>query len=147
MSTFENAVKLTPAEMTTTYLVRNLAPLVDVYVNDAFAAAHRAAPSMVAFQHLLPSAAGLQLAAELDGVVEADGLGDAVADSIGAARIDGVPGTAAPVPTRFRVAMATTPSISPMPRASRSYAAILPPRLRMPSLSTVLQPWMWMIRR
>jgi phosphoglycerate kinase len=39
--------------------VRNLAPLIDYYVNDAFAAAHRNAPSMVAFQELVPSAAGI----------------------------------------------------------------------------------------
>ncbi len=58
MSTFENAVKLKPDEMLETYLVRSLAPLVDYYVNDAFAAAHRNAPSMVAFQELKPTAAG-----------------------------------------------------------------------------------------
>jgi len=58
-STFEDAVKLTPEEMAHTYLVRNLAPLVDYYVNDAFAAAHRSSPSMVAFQELLPSAVGI----------------------------------------------------------------------------------------
>jgi phosphoglycerate kinase len=32
--------------------------LIDIYVNDAFAAAHRNAPSMVAFQELKPTAAG-----------------------------------------------------------------------------------------
>ena len=58
ISTFENAVKLEPADMLNTFLVRGLAPLVDVYVNDAFAAAHRNAPSMVAFQQLKPKAAG-----------------------------------------------------------------------------------------
>ncbi len=57
VSTFESAVKLTPPQMLNTYLVRSLAPLVDCYVNDAFAAAHRNAPSMVAFQEILPSAA------------------------------------------------------------------------------------------
>ncbi len=57
-STFENAVKLKPEEMLDTWLVRGLAPLVDYYVNDAFAAAHRNAPSMVAFQELKPTAAG-----------------------------------------------------------------------------------------
>jgi phosphoglycerate kinase len=66
VSTFEGAVKLTPDEMTRTYLVRNLAPLFDVYVNDAFAAAHRNAPSMVAFQKLLPSAGGRLLVAEVE---------------------------------------------------------------------------------
>ncbi len=58
ISTFENAVKLRPDQMLNTYLVRGLAPLVDFYVNDAFAAAHRNAPSMVAFQELKPTAAG-----------------------------------------------------------------------------------------
>ncbi len=58
ISTFENAVKLEPNEMLQTYLVRSLAPLVDIYVNDAFAAAHRNAPSMVAFQEIKPTAAG-----------------------------------------------------------------------------------------
>jgi phosphoglycerate kinase len=58
-STFEDAAKLTPEEMVHTYLVRNLAPLVNYYVNDAFAAAHRNSPSMVAFQELRPSAAGI----------------------------------------------------------------------------------------
>ncbi len=68
LSTFERDVKLTPEQMAATYLVRKLAPLFDVYVNDAFAAAHRAAPSMIAFQRLLPSAAGLLLATEIAGL-------------------------------------------------------------------------------
>ena len=64
VSTFETVVPLKPEEMLDTYLVRRLAPLADFYVNDAFAAAHRNAPSMVAFQELLPSAGGRQLIAE-----------------------------------------------------------------------------------
>lgn len=66
VSTFENAVKLTPAEMTKTYLVRHLAPLMDLYVNDAFAAAHRNAPSLVGFEELLPSVGGRLLYDEVD---------------------------------------------------------------------------------
>ena len=66
LSTFERDVQLTSQEMAETYLVRHLAPLFDFYVNDAFAAAHRNAPSMVAFQRLLPSAAGRLLIAELE---------------------------------------------------------------------------------
>ncbi len=58
ISTFEDAVKLTPPKMVHTWLVRSLAPLFDLYINDAFAAAHRNCPSMVAFQELLPSGAG-----------------------------------------------------------------------------------------
>ncbi len=65
ISTFENAVKLQPDEMLDTWLVRGLAPLIDYYVNDAFAAAHRNAPSMVAFQELKPTAAGTLLADEV----------------------------------------------------------------------------------
>lgn len=58
VSVFETVVSLTPQEMTKTWLVRQLAPLFDVYINEAFAAAHRYCPSMVAFQEVLPSAAG-----------------------------------------------------------------------------------------
>ena len=58
VSTFEKDVKLTAEQMASTYLVRRLAPLCDVYVNDAFSAAHRNAPSMVAFERLMPSYAG-----------------------------------------------------------------------------------------
>lgn len=58
ISTFENAVKLEAKDMLNTYLVRSLASLCDYYVNDAFAAAHRNSPSMVAFQQILPTAAG-----------------------------------------------------------------------------------------
>lgn len=65
VSTFENAVKLAPADMKKTYLVRSLLPLCDYYVNDAFAAAHRNAPSMVAFQQFLPTAAGLLMEKEI----------------------------------------------------------------------------------
>ena len=65
MTTFEATVKLTPAEMAGTYLVRHLAPLFDLYVNDAFAAAHRRAPSLVAFPEVLPSAGGRLLIEEV----------------------------------------------------------------------------------
>lgn len=68
LSTFERDVNLSKEQMASTYLVRHLAPLFDLYVNDAFAAAHRAAPSMIGFQHLLPSAGGLLLAAEVEGL-------------------------------------------------------------------------------
>ena len=60
VSTFEKDVKLAPEEMKDTYLIRRLAPLFDLYVNDAFSAAHRNCPSMTGFQQVLPSAAGFQ---------------------------------------------------------------------------------------
>lgn len=58
VTAFEKDVKLTPPEMLETWLVRTLAPLHEIYVNDAFSAAHRNHPSMVAFQELLPTAGG-----------------------------------------------------------------------------------------
>ncbi len=48
-----------------TILVSRLAPLFDLYVNDAFATAHRSQASMVGFPCVLPSAAGLLLEKEL----------------------------------------------------------------------------------
>lgn len=66
LSTFVNFVKLTDEQMKNVWHVRTLAPLFDLYVNDAFSAAHRSAPSMVAFPALLPSAAGFQFFAEYE---------------------------------------------------------------------------------
>ncbi len=50
--------KGTPEEQAKTEMVRKLAPLADVFVNDAFAAAHRAHVSIVGFTTVLPSVAG-----------------------------------------------------------------------------------------
>ncbi|UCB44804.1 MAG: phosphoglycerate kinase, partial [Spirochaetota bacterium] len=66
VSTFEDSVKLTPEQMTDVYYVKKLAPLFDCYVNDAFSAAHRNAPSMVSFQEVLPSYGGRLLIEELE---------------------------------------------------------------------------------
>jgi phosphoglycerate kinase len=55
----------TPEEHAKTALVQNLAPLADLFVNDAFAAAHRAHVSMVGFTAVLPSAAGRIMEREL----------------------------------------------------------------------------------
>ena len=57
--------KATPQEHAKTPLVQNLAPLADLFVNDAFAAAHRAHVSMVGFTAVLPSAAGRIMEREL----------------------------------------------------------------------------------
>lgn len=46
-------------------LVKNLAPLADVFVNDAFAAAHRAHVSILGFTTVLPSVAGRIMEREL----------------------------------------------------------------------------------
>jgi len=57
--------KGTPEEHSRTELVKKLAPLADVFINDAFAAAHRAHVSMVGFTAVLPSAAGRIMEREL----------------------------------------------------------------------------------
>ena len=48
-----------------TNLISRLAPLFNLYVNDAFATSHRAQASLVAFPYILPSAAGRLLEKEL----------------------------------------------------------------------------------
>ena len=55
---FELKLQLTHAQQAQTLLVQKLAPLADLYVCDAFAAAHRDQPSLCGFEQVLPSAMG-----------------------------------------------------------------------------------------
>ena len=55
---FEKNLKLTHAQQAQTQVVSKLAPLADLYVCDAFAAAHRDQPSLCGFEQLLPSCMG-----------------------------------------------------------------------------------------
>jgi phosphoglycerate kinase len=55
---FENSLRLSPERQARTWLVKKLSVLADLYVGDAFAAAHRDQPSLVGFCELLPSAMG-----------------------------------------------------------------------------------------
>ena len=55
---FERKLKLTHEQQAKTLLVEKLAPLADLYICDAFAAAHRDQPSLCGFQQVLPSAMG-----------------------------------------------------------------------------------------
>jgi len=57
--------KKTPEEHAQTPFIRDLAPLADVFINDAFAAAHRAQCSLIGFTPLLPSCAGRLMEQEL----------------------------------------------------------------------------------
>jgi phosphoglycerate kinase len=64
--TYANETKEgTPEEHAKTELVKNLAPLANLFVNDAFAAAHRAHVSIIGFTAILPSAAGRIMEREL----------------------------------------------------------------------------------
>lgn len=57
--------KKTPEEHARSELVQNLYPLFDLFVNDAFAAAHRKQCSLVGFTVVLPSCAGRLMEKEL----------------------------------------------------------------------------------
>jgi len=56
----------TPEEHAKSEFIRRLAPLADIFVNDAFSAAHRSHASVVGFTAVLPSAAGRIMERELN---------------------------------------------------------------------------------
>jgi phosphoglycerate kinase len=58
MTLFETKLCLSQEEQSKTQVVKKLAPLADLFVCDAFAAAHRSQPSIVGFPQVLPSAMG-----------------------------------------------------------------------------------------
>lgn len=58
MTMFETKLKLTPQQMTQTQVVSKLSPIADMFIVDAFAAAHRAQPTLMGFCYTLPSAMG-----------------------------------------------------------------------------------------
>ncbi len=62
----EEYMEFEPDRAARTHLVEGLAPVLDAYVNDAFAAAHRSQPSLVGFPTVLPGYAGRVMEAELD---------------------------------------------------------------------------------
>lgn len=55
---FEQKLRLTHEQQARTLLVEKLSPLADLYVCDAFAAAHRDQPSLCGFEQVLPSYMG-----------------------------------------------------------------------------------------
>jgi len=58
MTLFETKLNLSPEQQAKTQVVEKLAPLADLYICDAFAAAHRSQPTLVGFEQRLPSAMG-----------------------------------------------------------------------------------------
>lgn len=62
----EETQKGTPEELSKTKFVQTLAPLVDIFVNDAYGAAHRGQTSLVGFTPLLPSYIGRILEEEIE---------------------------------------------------------------------------------
>jgi phosphoglycerate kinase len=67
----EESLSGTPEEMAKTHLVRRLAEVADIYVNDAFGAAHRGQASLVGFGAVLPTFAGRLMERELKGLGQA----------------------------------------------------------------------------
>ena len=57
--------KKSPEEHARTPFIRDLAPLADIFINDAFAAAHRAQCSLIGFTAVLPSCIGRLMEQEL----------------------------------------------------------------------------------
>ncbi|MFW5900489.1 MAG: phosphoglycerate kinase, partial [Halodesulfurarchaeum sp.] len=62
----EEYMEFKPAAAARTHLVERLSPHFDVFVNDAFAAAHRSQPSLVGFAHELDAYAGRVMEREID---------------------------------------------------------------------------------
>ena len=58
LDTWKKWEGITPKKQAETNLIKRLAPLFDYFVNDAFAAAHRAQPSLVGFSYYMPMIAG-----------------------------------------------------------------------------------------
>ncbi len=67
----EEILEALPEKHAKTFFVRRLAPLFDVFVNDAFATAHRSQPSIVGFPMVLPSAAGRLMQKEVEALARA----------------------------------------------------------------------------
>jgi phosphoglycerate kinase len=63
--------KMSAEEFAQSDLVTNLAPLIDVYVGDGFAVAHRANASIVGFPEVMPSVAGRVMERELNALIRA----------------------------------------------------------------------------
>ena len=61
----EEVLKRPPDVQATTFIVKKLSPVVDFFINDAFATAHRSQPSLVGFPNTLPSAAGRLMEKEI----------------------------------------------------------------------------------
>ncbi|ELY69697.1 phosphoglycerate kinase [Natrinema versiforme] len=62
----EEYMEFDPERAARTHLVEGLESVLDAYVNDAFAAAHRSQPSLVGLPTVLPSYAGRVMESELD---------------------------------------------------------------------------------
>lgn len=65
MTLFETKLNLSPEEQAKTRVVQKLAPLADLYLCDAFAAAQRSQPTLIGMEEVLPSVMGRLLEKEV----------------------------------------------------------------------------------
>lgn len=84
----EEVIELKPEAAARTVMVRRLAPLASIFLNDAFGASHRSQDSLVGFTPLLPSGAGLLMQREVDALAEALQGGGDVVYVLGGAKVD-----------------------------------------------------------
>jgi phosphoglycerate kinase len=61
----EENMNRTPLDHANSHMVKKLAPLFDLFINDAFAVSHRSHCSVVGFTEVLPSIAGIQMDKEI----------------------------------------------------------------------------------
>jgi phosphoglycerate kinase len=67
----EENISATPEKLADTIMIRRLAPLFDLYVNDAFATAHRVQASIVGLPQVVRAVAGRLMAKELEALKQA----------------------------------------------------------------------------
>ncbi len=84
----DELLKKTPEELAKTELVQELSRLTELYVNDAFAAAHRAQTSLVGFPQVMPSVAGLIMEREVRALTRVQNGDRPLALLLGGTKID-----------------------------------------------------------
>lgn len=84
----EEVLNRPATEQVETHFVKKLSPLADLFVNDAFAAAHRSQPSLVGFGIKLPAIAGRLMEKEINGLGSALNPEHPCVHILGGAKVD-----------------------------------------------------------
>ena len=84
----EEVMEWEPQAAAKTIMVKKLAPLAQIFLNDAFGASHRAQDSLVGFTPVLPSGAGRLMQKEIDSLTQALKGGGEVVYVLGGAKVD-----------------------------------------------------------
>jgi phosphoglycerate kinase len=84
----EEQLEQSPEAHAKTHLVKKLAPLAQIFLNDAFGASHRSHDSLVGFTPVLPSGAGRLMAKEIDSLTQAMTGGGETIYVLGGAKVD-----------------------------------------------------------